>query len=150
VLRRFAWLIPLSLSLFLGACRSGKQEIPRDAAMVYDLALELPEGCPPAQANEKGIGAPCSEGGKECDRLGLRCTCDQFATFKLSGVPCVCTVAGLNPDPANTTNACDVVPANTCGSNAQCCPYMNLGYFCIPNVCLPDGECLEFISGPGT
>jgi hypothetical protein len=148
-LRRFAWSIPLFL---LAACHSGKQVVPRDAATVYDVAVELPEGCPPAEANEKGIGAPCTEGGGECGKIasGLRCTCDQFATIKLTGVPCVCTIAGLNTDPANTTNACDKVPAGTCGSAAKCCPYMTLGYFCIPDICLPYGECLEFITGPGT
>jgi len=149
VLRRLAWSIPL----FLIACHSGKQTVPRDAATVYDVAVELPEGCPPPQANEKGIGAPCTEGGGECRKVSsdphFVCTCDQFATIKLSGVPCVCTLAGINAD-TNTANACDNVSGDYCGSGATCCPYMSLGYFCIPNVCLPDGACLEFISGPGT
>lgn len=148
MLRRCAWSIPL----LLVACASGKQEVPRDAATIYDVSVELPEGCPPATANEKGIGAPCTEGGGECGHISsdLRCTCDQFATFKLSGVPCVCTRAGLNPDPSGTPNACDKVASDFCGSDAKCCPYMSLGYFCIPNICLPYGECLDFTSGPGT
>ncbi len=144
--------MPVFCLLALAGCRSGKQTVPRDAATVYDVSVELPEGCPPPEANEKGIGAPCTEGGGECARVAgasdLRCTCDQFATIKLSGVPCVCTLAGINPDATNTPNACDKVATGFCGTNATCCPYMSLGYFCIPNICLPDGACLEFISGP--
>jgi len=131
-----------------------KEELqpPHDAA-VFDVSVELPDGCPPVQANEKGVGIPCTMGGGQCTAAGvpsgLRCTCDPYFGIQLYGVPCVCTLVGLNPDPTNVPNACTSLPAGYCGSEATCCPYVNAGFYCSPNACLPGGACLEFTSGPG-
>jgi hypothetical protein len=133
-------------------CNKDEPQQPRDAA-VFDLSIELPEGCPPAQANEKGVGIPCTPGGGQCMAsgvpAGLRCTCDAYSGIQLVGVPCVCTMVGLNPDPANVPDACTTIPSGYCGTDATCCPYVNAGFYCSPNVCLPGGACLVFTSGPG-
>jgi hypothetical protein len=139
-------LVALSLLSALGvgwACSSGSSDTtPHDAA-VFDLALELPPGCPPGQANEKGVGKLCTMGGGQC-ASPLHCTCDPYLGIQLYGVPCVCTLVGLNADPANAPNACTNVAAGTCGTGATCCPYMTFGYFCSPDTCLPGGACIDF------
>ena len=86
-------------------------------------------GCPPPQPNEKGVGIPCTMGGGQCTAAGvpggLRCTCDPYFGIQLYGVPCVCTIVGLNPDPANIPNACTQPQlASICGTEATCCPYV--------------------------
>jgi hypothetical protein len=135
-----------------GACSSSGGSQPRDAA-VFDLSIELPDGCPPAQGNEKGVGIPCTRGGGECTAAGvpggLHCTCDPYLGIQLTGVPCVCTLVGLNADPQNVSDPCTQVVNGYCGTQATCCPYMTAGYFCSPDVCLPGGQCLVFTAGPG-
>lgn len=131
------------LALGAAACSSGGPapcEM-RDAA-VYEFDAELPAGCPPEQPNEKGVGKPCGMCGDECGG-DLRCTCDPAFNIQLVGLPCICTFAGLNPEPS-VENACTVQPSDLCGSNATCCPYLNVGYYCAPNACLPDGQCIVF------
>jgi hypothetical protein len=113
----------------------------RDAA-VYDVGVDLPLGCPPGEPNEKGVGKACGMCGSECGG-GLKCTCDPAFGIQLVGLPCICTFAGLNPEPS-VENACTVVPGDLCGTNATCCPYFNAGYYCAPNVCLPEGQCIVF------
>ena len=145
-----------TLAIVAGGLAAGCKEDPQPArdAAVFDIAIELPEGCPPAQPNEKGVGIPCTMGGGQCNAAGvpsgLRCTCDPYFGIQLYGVPCVCTIVGLNPDPANIPNACTQPQlASICGTEATCCPYVNAGYYCSPNACLPGGACIEFTVGPG-
>ena len=110
----------------------------------YEVSLDLPAGCPPAAGNDKQVGKPCTRGGGECGggASNLRCTCDDFFTIRLVGVPCLCTVVTLNStgDP-DAGNLCDIQPASVCGTNAGCCAYMSVGTYCVPNICLPGGEC---------
>lgn len=115
--------------------------------LTYDLSLDLPPGCPPAQPNEKGVGSPCTRGGHQCTN-GLLCACDTNLGLTLNGVPCICTVAGLNPQP-NNPSPCSTQSSSVCGSGATCCNYMNQAFYCSPNVCLPGGQCLDFSNGGG-
>src|SRR6187401_238631 len=91
-----------TLAIVAGGLVTGCKEDPQPArdAAVFDIAIELPEGCPPAQPNEKGVGIPCTMGGGQCTASGvpsgLRCTCDPYFGIQLYGVPCVCTIVGLN------------------------------------------------------
>ena len=119
---------------------------------MFDLAIDLPPGCPPSTPNDKGIGIPCTRGGGQCTKAGvpkgLLCTCDPLPILNdlLSGVPCVCTIGApnltTNPDPCAANNV-------SCGSDATCCPYMTTAYYCMPNVCLPGGACIDFTPPPG-
>lgn len=115
--------------------------------LYYDLSLDLPPGCPPGQANEKGVGAPCTRNGHQCTN-GLLCTCDTNSGLTLNGLPCICTVAGLNPQPSNP-NPCSTQSSGVCGTNATCCNYMATAFYCSPNVCLPGGQCIDFGSNGG-
>lgn len=131
----------------LGACSSGAGHRPDGSSpdgVTYDLALDLPPGCPPSQANEKGIGLPCTRGGNQCTN-NLICTCDTVDGVTLNGLPCICTIAGLTTQPANPSPCAAVKPE--CGSGASCCDYMALAYYCTPNVCLPGGACIDFSAG---
>jgi hypothetical protein len=119
---------------------SGKRPDANVDGLTYDLSLDLPPGCPPAQANEKGVGAPCTRNGHQCTN-GLICACDTTLGLTLNGVPCICTLAALNP---NANLPCDNQPSGYCGSNATCCNYMKQAYYCSPNVCLPGGQCIDF------
>jgi hypothetical protein len=139
----------------MGACSSGVGPPPDGGshdATVYDLALNLPDGCPPAaaQANEKGVGLPCTRNGNECAKTSsnLVCACDTIDGVTLVGVPCICTLAGLNVSTTNP-NPCQTQPAGLCGSNATCCGYMTEAYYCSPNVCLPGGACIDFSAADG-
>lgn len=144
----------LAIGLFLtlavaaaAGCSSNNGHRPDANAdgLTYDLSLDLPPGCPPAQANEKGIGSPCTRNGHECTG-GLLCACDtnlDGTGLTLNGVPCICTVAGINTHP-NNASACSTQASGICGSDATCCDYQNVAYFCSPNVCLPGGQCLTF------
>jgi hypothetical protein len=133
--------------LFAAGCTAGGggaiDASVQDGTAVLDVSFDFPAGCPPAAANENGVGAACSKGGHECTGGTLRCTCDPISGFQLSGVPCVCTLAGLNTSP-NNPDPCSTQHAGFCGSNATCCNYMTAGYFCSPNVCLPGGACIDF------
>ena len=133
----------------LSACSSSSGQRPdasRDG-LTYDLSLDLPPGCPPAQANDKGIGTPCTRGGHQCTN-GLYCACDTNLGLTLNGVPCICTIAGLNPQTKNP-DPCSTQPTNVCGSGATCCNYQSTAYYCSPNVCLPGGACIDFSNGGG-
>jgi hypothetical protein len=145
---RFTWLLALGFTLAALGCHPGSSAPPppKDAA-VFDFALDLPPGCPPAAQNDKGVGIPCTRGGGECSKAGvpkgLLCTCDPLPIIGayLNGVPCICTIGGpnltTNPDPCAANNV-------ACGSDATCCPYNTVGFFCSPNVCLPGGACIDF------
>jgi len=136
-------LLMLCAVFFLAACSSGAGPRP-DASvdgMTYDLALDLPPGCPPSQANEKGVGAICTRGGHQCTGNTI-CACDTIAGLTLNGVPCICTQAGLNPHPTNPSPCNAAAPS--CGTGATCCDYMSTAYYCSPNVCLPGGSCINF------
>ena len=118
----------------------------RDAG-VFEVGLETPAGCPPAEANEIGIGKPCTMCGNEC-AAPLRCACDSLLGVQLSGVPCVCTL--LQFAQQGSKDPCLDQGANWCGSNATCCNALTTAAYCIPNVCLPGGECVVFIPDAGT
>ena len=128
------------------ACSAGGGTPIPDAHPVdaYEVSLDLPPGCPPATGNDKQVGKPCTRGGGQCGSgsSNLRCTCDDFFTIRLVGVPCICTIVTLNStgDP-DAGNLCEIQPANACGTNASCCAYMSVGTYCVPNICLPGGEC---------
>ena len=144
---------PLSLAAWLGAavlatatgCSSHDAAVPcgsRDASVV-EVGVDLPAGCPPAQPNELGIGKACGMCGDECGN-SLHCTCTPYLGVQLTGVPCVCTKVQL----ANlgSTNPCkDSVESNFCGNAATCCNYVNSAAYCVPDVCLPGGQCIEFV-----
>ena len=128
----------------LGCSAGGGGSIP-DAHPIdaYEVSLDLPPGCPPEVGNDKQVGKPCTRGGGECGSgSNLRCTCDDFFTIRLVGVPCMCTLVTLNAtgDP-DAGNLCQIQAANACGTNASCCAYMSVGTYCVPNICLPGGEC---------
>ncbi|HVZ89356.1 MAG TPA: hypothetical protein VHG72_20495 [Polyangia bacterium] len=137
----------------LGACSSGHGSPPDGASRdgtTYDLSLDLPPGCPPTQANEKGVGAPCTRNGHQCTG-GLLCACDtnlDNTGLTLNGVPCVCTIAGLNSNP-KSSDPCASAGANVCGTDATCCNYLSTAYYCSPNVCLPGGACINFSPADG-
>jgi len=137
------------LCLAAGACSSGAGQRPDGSARdgtTYDLALDLPPGCPPGQGNDKGVGSTCTRGGGQCSN-GLVCACDTILGLTLNGVPCICTLAGLNPHPANPSPCAAATPA--CGTNAICCDYMTTAYYCSPNICLPGGSCINFSPAGG-
>jgi hypothetical protein len=149
-LARLCWLG----FVLVGACHPGSSAPPPPQdATVFDLAVDLPPGCPPPTPNEKGVGILCTRGGGECSKSGvpggLRCTCDPLPFLKvvLNGVPCICTIGGpnissTNPDPCAADNV-------ECGSDATCCPYLKGAYYCMPNICLPGGVCIDFTSANG-
>ena len=146
-LKRLLMLCAASFLLAAGACSSGAGPRPDGSVdgTTYDLALDLPAGCPPGQPNDKGVGAPCTRGGGQC-KSPLVCACDTILGLTLNGVPCICTVAGLNQHPGNNMSPCaNATPA--CGSNATCCDYMSTAFYCSPNVCLPGGSCIVFDGG---
>ncbi len=132
----------------LASCSSHSGQRPdasRDG-LTYDLALDLPPGCPPARANERGVGSPCTRGGHECTN-GLLCACDTNLGLTLNGVPCVCTFAGFPPHPDRPDPCMQSSP--NCGSGATCCNYLDTAWYCSPNVCLPGGQCLQFSADGG-
>ena len=130
--------------LTVAACSSGGGAKLKDAATqdVFTIDFrfdDLPPGCPPLAANDKGVGARCSAGGNECRSVGagLICTCD--VTLGLTpppGTPCFCSTAFLAD--------CAAVPAGTCGQNATCCSYMQMASLCVPNICLEQAMCPVF------
>lgn len=109
----------------------------RDAAadyLTFDVPFgDLPPGCPPAAANEQGIGTACTKGGNEC-KDGLLCACEAHANIlPPDGTPCVCTKLIFS--------GCDTVPVDYCGQGATCCSYMNALSICVPLVCLENATC---------
>src|SRR5882757_7650472 len=143
-MRGVAWM--LGLFVVASACSNGggrAGDAGTDA--VFDLGLEVPPGCPPA-GNEKGVGMACTPGGRQCTG-NLRCTCDPQLGGLLIGVPCFCTLAQFAQN-GSKAPCTDSVPANFCGSNATCCQYLTTAAYCVPNICLIGGVCLEFTSTP--
>jgi hypothetical protein len=132
-----------------GGCSSGGGGAIPDAGphdAVFEVALNLPDGCPSGVANEKGIGRPCTKGGGECGS-NLNCSCDPFLGIQLEGVPCFCTQFNLTVSVPDGGMPCDQAPASYCGTATSCCSYMSVGYYCLPNVCLADSACPQ-VSGP--
>ncbi|MCS6899114.1 MAG: hypothetical protein RMJ98_04365 [Myxococcales bacterium] len=81
------------------------------------------DACKAVQANEVGIGAPCTKGGKEC-ASGLSCTQD----LDSSAPQGFCMKLGCKA-------------SSDCGSGATCCaPKAGGGVIktCLPAVCKPD------------
>ena len=144
---RYSSLALVLSCVIAGGCSSNNAHFPDGGhadAITYDLSLDLPPGCPSGQANEKGVGKPCTRGGHECSSP-LLCTCDPNSGVTLNGLPCICTLAGANPQP-NNPDPCSTQPANVCGSGATCCNYTNAGFYCSPDVCLPGGQCIQFVA----
>jgi len=128
-----------AVALGAAACSSSQSSndgSPRDLVS-FDISYgELPPGCPPGVANEKGVGGACTMGGNEC-RGGLRCSCDPYLNIlPPDGTPCFCTLVQFA--------TCDVAPANYCGQGATCCGYLQAGSACIPNACLQSQGCPAF------
>ncbi|HVZ73639.1 MAG TPA: hypothetical protein VHJ20_14770 [Polyangia bacterium] len=134
----------LGLVCLAGACSGGGGHASDGSVdSVIDLGIAWPDGCPPPDANDKGIGLACTRNGGEC-KNGLLCTCDPALGAVLAGVPCVCTKA--QPAQNGSKDPCkDSVPAGYCGTNATCCDILNAYAYCVPNVCLVGGACLEFV-----
>ena len=125
------------LTVGITGCSSGGGGAKSDAGVDYltfDVPFgDLPPGCPPAAANDKGIGSACTKGGNEC-KDGLLCACEAHANIQPpEGTPCVCTKLILS--------GCDSVPVDYCGQGATCCSYMNALSICVPLVCLEDATC---------
>jgi hypothetical protein len=138
----------LGLLLAVTGCSGGKSGGGNvDGAGVYEVGLDLPPGCPPSTGNEKGIGVPCTKGGKEC-KSGMLCSCDQLLGALLVGVPCFCSLAQLAQN-GSKVPCTDSVPANFCGTGATCCNYLNSAAYCVPSICLPDNQCLVFDADAG-
>jgi hypothetical protein len=115
-------------------------------AGIVEVGIEAPAGCPPPAANENGIGKPCTMCGNEC-AAPLRCACDSLLGVQLSGVPCVCTL--LQFAAQGSTDPCADQGPNWCGTNTTCCNALAIAAYCIPDVCLPNGACVEFIPPDG-
>jgi hypothetical protein len=141
-------LIPMMFALAAGlACSSGGGGAIPDAGphdAVIELSLNLPDGCPPATANNECVGKPCTMGGHECGNM--QCTCDPFLGVQLEGIPCFCTKFDLTLSVPDGGTPCSEAPMSYCGSMAQCCSYMSAGYYCLPNACLAGGVCPQ-VSG---
>jgi hypothetical protein len=130
------------LACVAAACSSPVKKAcgPQDAGVI-EVGLEAPPGCPPAEANELGIGKPCTLCGNECESP-LRCTCDSYLGVQLSGVPCVCTLFRLAQQ--GSTDPCQEAGGSFCGSNATCCNVLTTAAYCVPNVCLIENACIVF------
>jgi hypothetical protein len=129
-----------SFALLAGACSSGSGGN-TDAAhdyLTFDVSFgDLPAGCPPAAANDQGIGSVCTVGGGEC-KNGLLCACEPHANIlPPQGTPCVCTKL--------IYSGCGTVPTNYCGQDAMCCSYMDTLSLCVPTACLQDATCPTFM-----
>jgi hypothetical protein len=144
--RGFLWMLALA-AIATAGCSAGGGGAIADAHPVdaYEVSLDLPAGCPPDAGNQKGIGKPCTPGGNECTGNAneiFRCTCDQFLTIKLVGVPCICTILTLNnSSDLDAGDLCASQASTVCGNGASCCAYQTTGTYCVPNICLPGGAC---------
>jgi len=133
--------ITAALLLAAGCSAGGGGNIP-DAGphdAVFEVGVNLPDGCPPATGDQMGIGAPCTKGGGECAARGLSCSCDPILGATVVGIPCFCSKVNLASNVPDGGNPCDQA-GNFCGG-AMCCPYYQLGYYCLPNACLDQGAC---------
>lgn len=141
---------PVALWLVLTAAATGACSAGGGGAIeggveggIFEVPLNLPDGCPPAAGNDKGVGAPCTMGGGQC-KGNLRCACDKTLGVTLVGVPCICTLFQLAE--ANSTDPCGApLPADFCGSNATCCPYLTAVAYCVPGICLEGNACPEIV-----
>jgi hypothetical protein len=142
------WVGALGLVVGTSACAGGGNHAADGSVdAVIEVSIEWPDGCPPAAANEKGVGLACTRGGNEC-KNGLRCTCDPTLGALLAGVPCLCTLAQFAQN--GSTDPCkDSVPPGYCGTNATCCNVLKSAAYCVPNVCTFSGACLEFVPVDG-
>jgi len=102
VARRSIALAALFLCVGVGCSSSAKPPAcgTRDAGVI-EVGLEPPPGCPPAEANELGIGKPCTMCGNEC-ASPLRCTCDSYLGVQLSDVGDKCREQKSEQDAAAT------------------------------------------------
>ncbi len=135
--------------VFAGSACAGGGSHAGDGSVdaIIEVSIEWPDGCPPATANEKGVGLACTRNGGEC-KNGLVCTCDPQLGAVLAGVPCICTRA--QPAQNGSKIPCkDSVPADYCGTDATCCNILNSVAYCVPNVCTFSGACLEFVAADG-
>jgi len=136
-----AWAAPLFglllASFTLGACTSngGTNADASHDYLTFDVSFgDLPPGCPPAAANDKGIGGACTMGGHECTG-DLICACEpHLGVQPPQGTPCVCTRLFAVPDSGT-------VPDGYCGQDATSCSYMNALAICVPLACLQDATC---------
>ena len=142
VARRSIALAALFLCVGVGCSSSAKPPAcgTRDAGVI-EVGLEPPPGCPPAEANELGIGKACTMCGNECE-APLRCTCDSYLGVQLAGVPCICT--RIQVAPTGSTDPCASTAANFCGSGATCCNVLNTAAYCVPDICLINQACIIF------
>lgn len=144
-LRRAALACLALAAVFLTLACSSPAKKPCGAtdAAAIEVGIEPPPGCPPEMANELGVGKPCGMCGEEC-ASPLACTCDSYLGIRLSDVPCVCTLVQLAP--TGSTNPCGPpLASNFCGTGATCCNYVNTAAYCVPDVCLPNGQCIVFV-----
>jgi len=143
-------LVTALLTAGVGCSAGGGGSIP-DAGphdAVFEVGVNLPDGCPPATGNELGVGRPCTMGGGECSGLGnnFQCSCDPIFGAVVQGIPCFCSRINLSLNVPDGGVPCDTAPANFCGSGAGCCSYLSAGYYCLPNVCLDQGACPPIMS----
>ena len=47
--------------------------------------------------------------------------------------------------PTGSTNPCADVGSTFCGSNATCCNVLTTAAYCVPNICLINQQCIEFV-----
>jgi hypothetical protein len=139
-------LLPLTFSVLAAACSNGGGN--GDASHDYiqpDFSFgDLPPGCPPPAANDKGIGGVCTKGGGEC-KNGLLCACEPHLNIiPPDNTPCICTQLIV-------TSGCANVSVDYCGQGAICCSYMDVFGLCVPTVCLENAVCPDLsgtTSGP--
>jgi hypothetical protein len=144
---RFSFVVALLVAASACSSGSGRRGDASVDAIIDLSSLAFPDGCPSGLENEKGVGEPCTRGGKQC-KSPLLCTCDPQLGAALAGVPCFCTLA--QPAKNGSTVPCvDSVPADYCGSGATCCNILNAAAYCSPNICLINGGCLVFIGPDG-
>jgi len=96
---------------------------PLDAAVAKPTcAAPLGATCPPTSGNCKGIGAPCTRGGEECN--AIHAICDRDLDPRGVGI-CVTVLTCTGGD--------------DCGSGATCCKTATTQNvpICMPNQCLP-------------
>ena len=120
----------------------GNSDLPMaavDAQQPIDMQAfvdTLPLGCPPAVANESGMGKPCTLTGTECTG-SLQCSCKSWFGYSMpASMPCYCTSVTFG-------STC-----SSCGTNATCCTYsvpvssttITISE-CAPSVCAPNNQC---------
>jgi hypothetical protein len=125
-----------AIAASVASCSSGGGGKAQDYVQLDFAFADFPEGCPPAQGDQNGIGAPCTMGGNQCKNNQV-CTCDPILGYLgPPGTPCYCTPL--------TFATCDQVASDFCGASATCCSYMSDGSLCVPTVCLEGATCPMF------